>query len=127
MIILENSETGETREVASGTNWRAPWIPKNTVHNLHKQQERNESMERLAAAAADFGLPVHVFSYVGGLLLGCPYCIAAGEVEKLYEQGKISREEHKELFMMAANAKDQRDEAALKKLKGKLEGLRKFN
>jgi len=72
----------------------------------------------------DMGLPVAMFLSAGSWLLGCPYCKLGDQIVKLYEAGKITREQHKAMFLAVANAKDQDDKAALAKLKGQLEGLR---
>jgi hypothetical protein len=84
----------------------------------------NVTKENLEAMAVDFGLPVQWLNFVGGWLLGCQACATAGEVVKLYAQGKITRAEHKDLFIKVANAKSQDDLKALKELKGQLEVLR---
>jgi len=117
----------ESNTAGQFPNIYLPWRVDIESINAKNNQTVNLMKEKVARIAADFGLPASMFSFIGGWLLGCPYCVAAGEVVKLYEQGKINREQHKELFMMAANAKDQGDEQALNKLKGTLEALRRSN
>jgi hypothetical protein len=86
---------------------------------------RHETKEKFEAMAVDFGLPVHWLNFAGGWLMGCNACTTAGRIVRLYEQGKISRDEHKKLFLAVANAKTQNDNTALFELRGKLEELRK--
>jgi hypothetical protein len=123
MIIIENDK-GETREIKSGETFMAPWRVKTTLNNMKREEAKNAMMQKFTAAAADFGLPAHVFQRVGGFLLGCMKCTATGEITDLYYAGKITKEEHRDLFIQAANAFDQDDQETLKKIKGKLEALR---
>lgn len=125
MIILENPETGQTREIQSGESFAAPWRVKGTVNNAQRMEAHNAAMQRLTAAAADFGLPAAMFQRVGGWLLGCAKCTTTAEVTALLDRGKITADEHKDLFIRVANAIDQKDERALLELKGKLEALRR--
>lgn len=78
----------------------------------------NQTTEKLTVLAADFGLPVQWFNFAGGWLLGCEYCTTAGHIVELYEKGKITREQHRELFLRVVHAKAQDDMKALVKLKG---------
>jgi len=127
-LIIENPQTGETRQLEK-QNGRypmpnVPWRVKNTIANEQKAKAKGERLAKAEAMAADFGLPVSMFNFIGAWLLGCPYCAAAGEVQELYEKGKITLQQHKELFIFAANAKDQQNLDALRKLKGTLWQLR---
>ena len=128
-VVIENPETKETRtvEMIDGKYDMPPfpWRVKGTLANLERQEKRNAAMQRFTMIAADFGLPAHVFQAAGGWLLGCARCTTTVEVTALYEQGKISKEQHKDFFIRVANAIDQKDQYALKELKGKLEALRK--
>lgn len=130
-LIIENPETGETKTLTPDVdgrypNFRLPWQVKTTLKTLERAKEINVTKEKLVAYAVDMGLPVSMFLAAGSWLLGCPYCQLGDQIVKLYEQGKITREQHKEMFLAVANAKSQDDRAALAKLKGQLEGLRTF-
>lgn len=84
----------------------------------------NQTLEKLTVLAADFGLPVQWFNWAGGWLLGCEYCTTAGHIVALYEGGKITRAEHRDLFLKVANAKSQDDMKALYDLKGALSAFK---
>lgn len=129
-VIIENPQTGETRQLERDADGRypnlmLPWRVKQALPDPERQAKRTAAVQKLTSFAASFGLPAHIFQQAGGLLLGCAKCTATAEITALLEAGKISPAEHKDLFVRVANAIDQRDEQALKELKGKLEALRK--
>lgn len=83
----------------------------------------NETKEKIEAMAAEFGLPVWWLNFAGGWLLGCQPCTTAGHIVKLYAKGKITKEQHKQLFLAVANAKAERDKKRLDELKGVLKTI----
>src|SRR5689334_12642909 len=110
MVVIENPQTGETQiiEPGKGAMPPPPWRVKNSVANLERDHVRAEKMARFTRIASDFGLPTHVFQRVGGWLLGCAVCTSTAEVTELYDEGKITKEQHGDLFVRVANAIDQR-------------------
>lgn len=84
------------------------------------QEYKSQTIEKLTVLASDFGLPVQWFNFAGGWLIGCEYCTTAGRIVELYEKGKITREQHRELFLRVANAKSQDDMTELWQLRGVL-------
>lgn len=125
-IILENTETKETREMKSGEMFSAPWHVKGTVANEQRSQAKNALKAELATMASEFGVPMAGLLSGARWLLGkdCPFCEVGGEFLALLQNGAIDRAQAKDLICQVLNAKDQKDYAALAALKGTLERLR---
>ena len=144
IVEIEHSLTGERKMINPGAGQSYPidqgWhvifpeiqrpvldapqrLPELTIRML---PQGNNSMATLATMISAWGLPLASALSALRWLFGknCPYCQAGGEFLRLLEGGKITESDCRDLVAQVLNAKDQKDEIGLQRLKGRLEELR---
>lgn len=120
MIIIENKETGETKEIAPGEHFRLPWKVKGTVANIKRKEEKQQRntyiKSRLAVAATKLGVPVpKLFDLVRQVAgIKCPYCDLSTKI--LEHLDRLGDEKACNILQRVLIAKEKDDRMELNRL-----------
>ena len=119
-VILENTETGELRELRNKGNFRIPWRIKEVIPE--EDTQIHELQATLAVLATRVGLPVAKFLDAARWLLNknCPFCQLGTRVLKRVKE--LGEERSIELIQRILVAKDNDDKVALAQITQEING-----
>lgn len=120
IIILENTETGELKQLHDKGNFRLPWRIKEVIPEADKRT--HELQATMAVLAAKANLPIAQFLDAARWLLNksCPYCQLGTQVLKRVKE--LGEERSIELIRKILIAKDNNDIETLNNIKQELNG-----
>jgi hypothetical protein len=110
LVILENTETGELKELHDKGSFRAPWRIKETIRESSPKKKHMEAA--FAVWATQLNIPVPQFLDAARWLLNknCPYCELGTKVlKRIKELGEKRSIELIQRILVAKDA-DNRDE-----------------
>jgi hypothetical protein len=119
-VILENTETGELKQLHDKGNFRTPWRIKEVIPETDKQT--HELQATLAVYAAKLNLPIGQFLDAARWLLNkkCPFCQLGTQVLKRVKE--LGEERSIDLIRRILTAKDSNDLETLNHIKQELNG-----
>jgi len=120
IIILENTETGELKQLHDQGSFRAPWRIRETIPEVSSQQHQLEAS--LAVWATQLKIPVPQFLDAARWLLkkNCPYCELGTQVLKRVKE--LGEKRSIELVQRILTAKDANDRDALEQIRQEING-----
>lgn len=128
-VVIENSETGETREIEKGSDgkypklklpWRVKGTPELIRRKLNFENQVQNLNSRVAVLAARMGLPIADFLDTARWLLDkdCPYCQVATKVLRRIDE--IGADRAIDILNRIQAAKAANDNATLTAIKAEL-------
>jgi len=119
-VILENTKTGELRELRDQGNFRLPWRIREVIPEVDKRAHEMDAT--LAVFATKLGVPVPRLLDAARWLLrkDCPYCQLGTQVLKRVKE--LGEARSIELIQRILIAKDTNDHNVLEQIKQEING-----
>ena len=122
MVIIENPETGEVKQLGMKGSFNKPWRIKEVIPEPKQNNNVRLNQAKLAVFATQLGLPVARFLDIARILLkkDCPYCKLGTQV--LRRISELGEEKALSIINRILIAKDNNDAQTLEQIRQELNG-----